>query len=280
MPVRWHAGQGKRRALGHSRSSNPGSFPVRRPCRRSAHGCQLSSGRWATPIGPPTRVDPPADTRMRVRGSTRVVARFLRHACSRHAAISRRLGRSPAYDASTRCRHRLRLCALVDSLYLFPPIGSAMTADSTQHVPVLAEEVLAALGPAAGQTIVDGTLGGGGHARLLAEAVGREGRVIALDRDPGAVERVGRAAARAAGRMRARQLRRLAGGARRTLASRRSTASCSTWDCRATNWPTANAGSAFTASGPLDLRFDTTRGEPAWKLLERLERGTFGQRAL
>src|SRR6478735_9804787 len=59
----------------------------------------------------------------------------------------------------------------------------------TQHVPVLAAEVLEWLRPAAGQTFVDGTLGGGGHTRLLAEAVGSNGSVIALDRDPMAVER-------------------------------------------------------------------------------------------
>src|SRR5690242_7884738 len=59
----------------------------------------------------------------------------------------------------------------------------------TQHVPVLAAEVLEWLRPAAGQTFVDGTLGGGGHTRLLAEAVGPSGSVIALDRDPIAVDR-------------------------------------------------------------------------------------------
>src|SRR5436190_16679296 len=62
-------------------------------------------------------------------------------------------------------------------------------AGPTQHVPVMAQEVLEWLRPARGQTFVDGTLGGGGHARLLAEAVDASGSVIALDRDPTAVER-------------------------------------------------------------------------------------------
>jgi 16S rRNA C1402 N4-methylase RsmH len=44
------------------------------------------------------------------------------------------------------------------------------------------------LRPRPGDTIVDGTLGGGGHARALAERVGPDGLVIALDRDPAAVE--------------------------------------------------------------------------------------------
>src|SRR5687768_6878398 len=57
----------------------------------------------------------------------------------------------------------------------------------TVHIPVLAAEVLEWLRPAAGMTILDGTLGGGGHTRILAERVGDAGRVIALDRDPAAV---------------------------------------------------------------------------------------------
>jgi 16S rRNA (cytosine1402-N4)-methyltransferase len=57
----------------------------------------------------------------------------------------------------------------------------------TIHVPVLAQEILLALRPAPGMCIVDGTLGGGGHTRLLAERVGDSGRIIALDRDPAAV---------------------------------------------------------------------------------------------
>src|SRR3954453_4780951 len=62
-------------------------------------------------------------------------------------------------------------------------------ATPTQHVPVLAREVVEWLRPAPDQIFVDGTLGGGGHTRLLAEAVGANGLVIALDRDPAAVER-------------------------------------------------------------------------------------------
>src|SRR5437667_1221192 len=56
------------------------------------------------------------------------------------------------------------------------------------HVPVLACEVLEWLNPQPGQVIVDGTLGGGGHTRLIAERVGTDnGFVIALDRDPAAI---------------------------------------------------------------------------------------------
>jgi 16S rRNA (cytosine1402-N4)-methyltransferase len=57
-----------------------------------------------------------------------------------------------------------------------------------RHQPVLATEVLRLLTPATGETWVDCTTGGGGHTRLIAERVGPNGRVLALDRDPAMLE--------------------------------------------------------------------------------------------
>jgi 16S rRNA (cytosine1402-N4)-methyltransferase len=53
----------------------------------------------------------------------------------------------------------------------------------TDHVPVLAEEVVAALAPRPGETVVDATFGAGGHASLLAKRLRGDGKVIAIDRD-------------------------------------------------------------------------------------------------
>jgi len=53
----------------------------------------------------------------------------------------------------------------------------------TDHVPVLAEEVVAALAPRPGETVVDATFGAGGHASLLANRLRGDGKVIAIDRD-------------------------------------------------------------------------------------------------
>jgi 16S rRNA (cytosine1402-N4)-methyltransferase len=54
----------------------------------------------------------------------------------------------------------------------------------TDHVPVLADEVLAAIDPRPGQTIVDATFGAGGHSELLVGRLRGEGKLIAIDRDP------------------------------------------------------------------------------------------------
>ncbi|HZT92674.1 MAG TPA: 16S rRNA (cytosine(1402)-N(4))-methyltransferase RsmH [Gaiellaceae bacterium] len=54
----------------------------------------------------------------------------------------------------------------------------------TDHVPVLADEVVAALSVRPGETVVDATFGAGGHASLLAARLEGEGKLIAIDRDP------------------------------------------------------------------------------------------------
>ena len=52
------------------------------------------------------------------------------------------------------------------------------------HIPVLLDEVIAALAPAPGETIVDGTFGAGGYTRAL---LSKGASVIAFDRDPDAI---------------------------------------------------------------------------------------------
>ncbi|MBV9836556.1 MAG: 16S rRNA (cytosine(1402)-N(4))-methyltransferase RsmH [Solirubrobacterales bacterium] len=57
------------------------------------------------------------------------------------------------------------------------------------HIPVLAGELIELLDPRSGEVAVDCTVGGGGHARLIAERIGPAGMLIGIDRDPLAQER-------------------------------------------------------------------------------------------
>ena len=58
------------------------------------------------------------------------------------------------------------------------------------HAPVLVEEVLRWLDVTGGGVYLDGTAGGGGHTQAILEASEPDGRVLAMDRDPRAVEEV------------------------------------------------------------------------------------------
>jgi 16S rRNA (cytosine1402-N4)-methyltransferase len=60
---------------------------------------------------------------------------------------------------------------------------------ATEHRPVMLEEAVTALAPKDGETVVDATFGGGGHARRILEKLAPDGRVVGIDRDPQAVKR-------------------------------------------------------------------------------------------
>jgi 16S rRNA (cytosine1402-N4)-methyltransferase len=66
---------------------------------------------------------------------------------------------------------------------------------TTTHIPVLAGELVDLLDPRPGETAVDCTVGGAGHARLIAERIGPAGTLIGIDRDPLAEERFAELAA-------------------------------------------------------------------------------------
>jgi len=143
--------------------------------------------------------------------------------------------------------------------------GRDLTVD--EHKPVLVAETLAALALEADGYYVDATFGRGGHTALILQALGREGRVLALDRDPAAI---------AAG------AKRFADEVRLTLVHSpfADIASCVQTHahgrpCRGVLFDLGVSspqlddparGFSFRADGPLDMRMDPTRGEPvsAW----------------
>lgn len=144
-----------------------------------------------------------------------------------------------------------------------------MSERATQHQPVMLHEVAEWLSPEPGQTLVDGTLGGGGHTRVLADGVGAEGLIIALDRDPAALEMAANALA-------GRPVK-LVGANFCELSEVLEQIGVAAVDgilldlgMSSDQLADNERGFSFDSSGPLDLRFDPTQGEPAWRLLERL----------
>jgi 16S rRNA (cytosine1402-N4)-methyltransferase len=143
------------------------------------------------------------------------------------------------------------------------------------HVPVLVEEVMAALAPRAGGTYVDCTFGRGGHTKELLARIGATGRVLALDKDPQAVM-VGRALAMVDIRLTMEQC------AFSELTSITKTAGVYgkvdgvLLDLGVSSPQLADPlrGFGFSVDGPLDMRMDPERGQSAAVWLRRAsERG-------
>ncbi|MEN1679410.1 MAG: 16S rRNA (cytosine(1402)-N(4))-methyltransferase RsmH [Planctomycetota bacterium] len=137
------------------------------------------------------------------------------------------------------------------------------------HVPVLPREVLEALRPKPSGVFVDGTLGGGGHTRLLAEAVGETGLVVGVDRDSGPVEAAEQWAAGlpvAVAHANYADIPEVL----RELEIEHVDGVLLDLGLSSDQLQDDDRGFSFNSPGPLDLRFDTSRGEPASKLIERL----------
>jgi len=144
-----------------------------------------------------------------------------------------------------------------------------MVPERSRHVPVLSQQVLRWLSPQPGQTLVDGTLGGGGHARLLCEGVGEGGLIIGLDRDPDAIER--------ATHLLAGLPMQVVQANYCDLPEVMSQLEIKTVDgivldlgISSDQLADRERGFSFSSAGPLDLRMDPTHGEPAYRLLDRL----------
>ncbi|HWP63603.1 MAG TPA: 16S rRNA (cytosine(1402)-N(4))-methyltransferase RsmH [Candidatus Binatia bacterium] len=144
------------------------------------------------------------------------------------------------------------------------------------HLPVMANEVVEILAPAPGSRHIDATVGGGGHTERILEASSPDGRVLGLDADPAAIERTRARLARFGDRLvlrRAnfRDLGRVAPEAGFTAVE-----GC-LFDLGLSSDQLADRSRGFgiRTGGPLDLRFDPSRGAPAAELLANL-----GQREL
>ena len=143
---------------------------------------------------------------------------------------------------------------------------------SEVHIPVLKREALDALNIQRGGTYVDATLGRAGHARSIAESIGDSGRLIAIDRDPRAIE-LGEQVFAQDSRVQIlhgefNQMKRLISdntdiqfldGVLMDLG------------VSSPQLDQAERGFSFMRDGALDMRMDPTRGESAAQWLEKVE---------
>jgi len=143
-----------------------------------------------------------------------------------------------------------------------------------QHVPILVEEVLGVLAPAAGERAVDCTLGYGGHAQRILERLEPGGMLIGLDADPLELPRT------------EARLRKLGHG-ENAFMTRRSNFAGLLSVLAGAGWPDGvdvlladlgvssmqlddpARGFTFAAEGPLDMRMNPARGLSAAQWLER-----------
>jgi 16S rRNA (cytosine1402-N4)-methyltransferase len=131
--------------------------------------------------------------------------------------------------------------------------------------------VLAALDPQPGQTVVDCTVGWGGHAVELLRRVGPQGQLIGIDFDPDNLPRA-RQRLGAVGFPFALHHGNFAGLATVLAAEGLSQADLVLADLGVSSMQLDDAGRGFSyvRDGPLDMRMDRSRGLTAAQLLESL----------
>ncbi|OOZ37283.1 16S rRNA (cytosine(1402)-N(4))-methyltransferase RsmH [Solemya velesiana gill symbiont] len=145
-------------------------------------------------------------------------------------------------------------------------------ADMSEHLPVLFNESLEALNIRPSGVYIDGTFGRGGHSDAILKALGPEGRLIAIDKDPDAI-----AAAEAA-----------FGGDRRFVIEQGSFAMLETFaekhqvvgrvdgllldqGVSSPQLDRPERGFSFLSDGPLDMRMDNSAGLSAAQWLAGAE---------
>ncbi|MGB8545680.1 MAG: 16S rRNA (cytosine(1402)-N(4))-methyltransferase RsmH [Azonexus sp.] len=140
---------------------------------------------------------------------------------------------------------------------------------SAAHVTVLLEEAVEALAIKADGVYMDATFGRGGHSRRILAELNEKGRLIAVDRDPDAID-----AGRAINDSRFRLVHRAFG----EIAEAAHEAGAYDVDgilfdigVSSPQIDDGERGFSFRHDAPLDMRMDTTQGETAAEWLARAE---------
>ena len=139
------------------------------------------------------------------------------------------------------------------------------------HIPVMPNQVLDGLAVRPGRRYCDATVGLGGHTEQILQRSAPDGEVVAIDRDPAALERSKRRLAPFAGRVRFCQgnfadvVSILKGQGLVPVDGLLLDLGVSSLQLDA-----AERGFSFSADGPLDMRMDPTQGQSASELIAQL----------
>lgn len=147
-----------------------------------------------------------------------------------------------------------------------------MAADEFSHLSVLPQEVLSCLAPHDHGIYLDGTVGGGGHARLILQASAPNGRLIGLDRDLDALQHAAGVLAPFGERVLLRHAC-LADAESVLREAGIDAVDGILFDLGVSSWQldAAHRGFSFRQEGPLDMRMDTSRGETAADVVNRYD---------
>jgi 16S rRNA (cytosine1402-N4)-methyltransferase len=138
-------------------------------------------------------------------------------------------------------------------------LPNVLQPSATDHIPVLPDEVRSSLAVRPGMTVVDATFGAGGHAAILAAELGGRGKLIAIDRDPGARTYFERFDKRTG--LQARLLRGDFGVVLPQLAENGSKADAILLDLGVSSMQLdrPERGFSYSVDAPLDMRMDTSQ---------------------
>lgn len=143
--------------------------------------------------------------------------------------------------------------------------------ETFHHLSVLPEEVITFLDPRPGGVYLDGTLGGGGHARMILERCTPGGMLVGMDQDQEALQAAGQRLADFG------SAARLVHGNFGELEQQLDRLGIAALDgfildlgVSSHQLDSAGRGFSFQQDAPLDMRMDTSRGETAADLLNDL----------
>jgi 16S rRNA (cytosine1402-N4)-methyltransferase len=148
-----------------------------------------------------------------------------------------------------------------------------MVEELAAHLPVMLDEVLECLAIEAGGFYVDCTFGRGGHSKAILSRLNASGRLLALDKDPSAIEAATASGLTGDGRLE------VVHGAFTHLAGEIDVRGCRgqvsgvlmDLGVSSPQLDEAERGFSFMRSGPLDMRMDTTQGPTAAEWLNTVD---------